>query len=115
MHRQEDTLIPWSLVHTGHRSGQWSGVYGRLQWDGYLRGVVANPEPLNKQAPAIHPEENRGISVREWARVHGYPDDFVFVGRAHEKYKMIAESVPHLLALALGREIACVVSKVPSI
>lgn len=106
MYRQESTLIPWSLVHTGHRSGQWTGVYGRLQWDGYLHGVVANPEPLSKQGPVIHPEEDRVISVRECARIQGYPDDFVFVGPTLERYKMIAGSVAPLLALALGREIA---------
>ncbi|KAL1420433.1 hypothetical protein MTO96_024257 [Rhipicephalus appendiculatus] len=103
---QENTLIPWSLVHTGHRSGQWSGVYGRLQWDGYLHGVVVNPEPLSKQGPVIHPEEDRVISVRECARIQGYPDDFVFVGPTLERYKMIAGSVAPLLALALGRAIA---------
>ncbi|XP_070396045.1 DNA (cytosine-5)-methyltransferase 1-like isoform X2 [Dermacentor albipictus] len=106
MYRQENTLIPWSLVHTGHRSGQWSGVYGRLQWDGYLHGVVANPEPLSKQGPVIHPEEDRVLSVRECARIQGYPDDFVFVGPTLEMYKMIARSVAPLLALALGTEIA---------
>ncbi|KAH7974530.1 hypothetical protein HPB49_016491 [Dermacentor silvarum] len=106
MYRQENTLIPWSLVHTGHRSGQWSGVYGRLQWDGYLHGVVANPEPLSKQGPVIHPEEDRVLSVRECARIQGYPDNFMFAGPTLERYKMIAESVAPRLALALGREIA---------
>ncbi|XP_077546580.1 DNA (cytosine-5)-methyltransferase 1-like [Haemaphysalis longicornis] len=105
LYRQENTLIPWSLVHTGHRSNQWSGVYGRLQWDGYLHGVVVNPEPLSKEGPVIHPEEDRVISVRECARIQGYPDDFVFVGPLMEQYKMIAVSVPPTLAMALGREI----------
>ncbi|XP_037272953.2 DNA (cytosine-5)-methyltransferase PliMCI-like [Rhipicephalus microplus] len=105
-YRQENTLIPWSLVHTAHRSGQWSGVYGRLQWDGYLHSVVANPEPLSKQGPVIHPEEDRVISVRECARIQGYPDDFVFLGPTLERYKMIAMSVAPLLAIAIGRELA---------
>ncbi|KAK8763695.1 hypothetical protein V5799_033698 [Amblyomma americanum] len=111
MCRQENTFIPWSLVHTGHRSGQWAGVYGRLQWDGYLHGVVANPEPLSKQGPVIHPDKDRVISVRECARIQGYPDDYKFVGPLPEQYKMIAVSVPPLLAQALGREMAKVLQK----
>lgn len=106
MYRQESTFIPWSLVHTGHRSDQWNGVYGRLQWEGYLHGVVVNPEPLNKQGPVIHPDKDRVITVRECARIQGYPDDFEFLGPLPDQYKMIAASVAPLLALALGKEIA---------
>lgn len=105
MFRQEDTLIPWSLVHTGHKRDHWSGVYGRLQWSGYLHGTVANPEPLSRRGPVIHPEQDRVVSVRECARVQGYPDDFLFVGTVLEQYKQIAAGVPPLVACAVGAEI----------
>ncbi|CAN7949496.1 unnamed protein product [Ixodes pacificus] len=105
MYRQEDTLIPWSLVHTGHKRDHWNGVYGRLQWSGYLHGTVANPEPLSRRGPVIHPEQDRVVSVQECARVQGYSDDFLFVGTVLEQYKQIAAGVPPLVACAVGAEI----------
>ncbi|CAN8001665.1 unnamed protein product, partial [Ixodes hexagonus] len=105
MFRQEDTLIPWSLVHTGDKRDHWSGVYGRLQWNGYLHGTVANPEPLSRRGPVIHPDQDRVVSVRECARVQGYPDDFVFEGTVLEQYKQIAAGVPPFVASAVGAEI----------
>lgn len=105
MFRQASTLIPWSLVHTGHKHDHWCGVYGRLQWDGYLHGVVSNPDPLSRRGPVIHPEEDRVISVRECARVQGYPDDFQFRGDVLDQYQQIAGSVPPLVAQAIGAEI----------
>jgi len=42
----------------------------------------------------LHPEENRGFTVREAARIQGFPDDFVFSGSLVEMYKMIGNAVP---------------------
>ncbi|MEX1014178.1 MAG: DNA cytosine methyltransferase, partial [Candidatus Paceibacterota bacterium] len=42
----------------------------------------------------LHPEEDRGFTVREAARIQGFPDDFVFDGSLVEMYKMIGNAVP---------------------
>lgn len=47
--RQFSTLIPWCLPHTGNRHNHWSGLYGRLEWDGFFGTTVTNPEPMGKQ------------------------------------------------------------------
>ena len=39
--RQFNTLIPWCLPHTGHRHNHWSGLYGRLEWDGFFSTTVS--------------------------------------------------------------------------
>ncbi|XP_064486313.1 DNA (cytosine-5)-methyltransferase PliMCI-like [Ornithodoros turicata] len=104
MFRQEQTLIPWTLVHTADRQNHWVGLYGRLQWDGYLHTVVANPEPMSKRGPVLHPEENRVLTVRECARIQGYPDDFVFEGSILEQYQQVASCVPPLVAQAIGAQ-----------
>lgn len=109
MFRQENTLIPWSLVHTADQQNHWVGLYGRLQWDGYLHTVVANPEPMSKRGPVIHPQEDRVLSVRECARVQGYPDDFLFEGTLLNQYEQVAAGVPPLVAEAVGKEFVKVI------
>ena len=47
--RQNNTLIPWCLPHTGNRHNHWAGLYGRLEWDGYFSTTITNPEPMGKQ------------------------------------------------------------------
>ena len=47
--RQNNTLIPWCLPHTGNRHNHWAGLYGRLEWDGFYSTTVTNPEPMGKQ------------------------------------------------------------------
>lgn len=42
----------------------------------------------------LHPEEDRGFTVREAARIQGFPDDFVFDGSLVEMYRMIGNAVP---------------------
>lgn len=47
--RQYNTLIPWCLPHTADRHNNWSGLYGRLEWDGFFSTTITNPEPMGKQ------------------------------------------------------------------
>ena len=44
----------------------------------------------------IHPdpEQARTITVREAARLQGFPDDFIFYGSQGDQYKMIGNAVP---------------------
>ncbi|ADI32634.1 DNA cytosine methyltransferase [Staphylothermus hellenicus] len=66
----------------------------------------------NKIAPTvlgssrfIHPYENRLITVREQARLMGFPDTFVFVGGRDEQYNLVGEAVPVPLAKAIAEYI----------
>ncbi|RWS05273.1 DNA (cytosine-5)-methyltransferase 1-like protein [Dinothrombium tinctorium] len=103
--RQENTLIPWCLVHTANRQYQWSGLYGRLQWNSFFPTIVTNPEPIGKQGRVIHPQENRIISVRECARSQSFPDCFSFVGGIMDCHRQIGNAVPPLLASAIANEL----------
>lgn len=53
----------------------------------------------------VHPTENRTLSVREAARLQGFPDDFVFTGNMREQYVQVGNSVAPLLAEQLGKKI----------
>ena len=62
------------------------------------RGAFTSPRP-------IHPEQNRVITVREAARLHSYPDWFRFNKTKWHGFREIGNSVPPLLARAVGSEI----------
>lgn len=46
----------------------------------------------------LHPEEHRGFSVREAARIQGFPDNFEFFGPRAAQFRMVGNAVPPPLA-----------------
>lgn len=62
------------------------------------RGAYTAPRP-------IHPTLPRVITVREAARLHGYPDWFRFHKTKWNGFRQIGNSVPALLGRAVGTEI----------
>jgi len=64
----------------------------------------------NKPAPTvmgcsrfIHPYEDRLLTVREQARLQGFPDDHVFLGPKDAQINQVGEAVPVPLARAIAR------------
>ncbi|WP_137897704.1 DNA cytosine methyltransferase [Sphingomonas sp. 2SG] len=56
----------------------------------------------------IHPTEDRGLSVREAARLQSFPDSFEFKGSIGLQQQQLGNAVPPLLAKAVFRQIvAC--------
>ena len=53
----------------------------------------------------IHPFETRLLTVREQARLMGFPDDHVFVGGRDQQYNQVGEAVPPPLAKAIAKYI----------
>ena len=53
----------------------------------------------------IHPIEDRTLSVREAARIQGFPDDFIFIGNMREQYIQVGNSVSPLVSEYFGRKI----------
>lgn len=53
----------------------------------------------------IHPFEPRLLTVREQARLMGFPDDHVFLGGKDEQYNQVGEAVPYTLSKAIASEV----------
>lgn len=53
----------------------------------------------------IHPEFDRGLTVREVARIQSFPDDFVFKGAKSSQHQQLANAVPPLLSYHLAEHI----------
>ena len=77
-----------------------SGIYKRLRAD-QPSVVISN----YRKSMLIHPHENRGLSVREAARLQSFPDSFIFEGSLMHIQQQIGNAVPPLLAKAVFQEI----------
>jgi DNA (cytosine-5)-methyltransferase 1 len=55
-----------------------------------------------RKSMIIHPYEDRGLSIREAARLQSFPDDFIFEGSKGQQQQQIANAVPPLLGKALA-------------
>ena len=78
--------------------------YRRMSWDGVPRSVITRfRDP--KTGEYTHPEQHRTISIREAARLQGFPDRFVFYGTRSSQYEQVGNAVPVQLAAAVGAEV----------
>lgn len=93
--------IPDFLMRNyANKSSCHSGIYKRLE-AGKPSVVISN----YRKNMLIHPFVDRGLSVREAARLQSFPDDFVFEGTLMHIQQQIGNAVPPLLAEAIFRKI----------
>lgn len=79
------------------------GFCRRVAWDKPAPTVVTSPTmPATDLA---HPTEERPLSVREYARVQTFPDDWVFAGSVADRYRQIGNAVPVVFGEAIGRHL----------
>lgn len=51
----------------------------------------------------LHPKQHRGFSVREAARIQGFPDSFRFYGSLSDQYRMVGNAVPPPMGRAIAQ------------
>lgn len=83
--------------------GGKTGFFRRLSRSEPAPTLVTHP--TMPATDLIHPTENRPLSVEEYARIQGFPDNWHIEGPILEKYKQIGNAVPVPLAEAIGRRI----------
>ena len=82
------------------RGGGSRGVARRLAWDEPSLTLLCSPS--QKMTDRCHPDETRPLTVREYARVQSFPDDWQFCGSIAAKYKQIGNAVPVEMARRIG-------------
>lgn len=79
--------------------GGKTGMARRIGWDEPCLTLTCSP--AQKQTERCHPDETRPFTVREYARIQTFPDDWEFAGPMAQQYKQIGNAVP----VNLGREV----------
>jgi DNA (cytosine-5)-methyltransferase 1 len=79
--------------------GGKTGMARRIGWDEPCLTLTCSP--AQKQTERCHPDETRPFTVREYARIQTFPDDWQFSGPMAQQYKQIGNAVP----VNLGREV----------
>ncbi|WP_313659390.1 DNA cytosine methyltransferase, partial [Acinetobacter variabilis] len=77
-----------------------TGIYKRL--------VASEPSITIgnfRKSMIINPWKNRGLSVREAARIQSFPDNFIFHGSIGFQQQQVGNAVPPLLAKAVFQRI----------
>lgn len=83
--------------------GGKTGMARRLSLD--EPSLTLTCAPAQKQTERCHPTETRPLTVREYARIQTFPDDWKFSGNLTSQYKQIGNAVPVNLAYAVGRSL----------
>lgn len=86
-----------------HLGGGKTGMARRLAMD--EASLTLTCSPAQKQTERCHPIETRPLTVREYARIQTFPDNWEFCGSLSSKYKQIGNAVPVNLAWAIGRSL----------
>lgn len=83
-----------------YSGGGKTGIAKRLSWD--EPSLTLTCSPSQKQTERCHPDETRPLTVREYARIQTFPDDWVFCGSINSQYKQIGNAVPVNLGYSIG-------------
>lgn len=109
----QELLILEKINPVFYKDYYWS-AYSRLAWDHPALTITANANFLGS-GRFSHPEKNRGITMREAARLQSFDDDFRFITsntgdldgtRIGVGIDMIGEAVPPLLSKAIALHLA---------
>lgn len=95
-HESIQDILPYKL-------GSFKDKYYKLHPEEVSKTITAH---MSRDCNSyIHPEENRGLTPREAARIQSFPDDYRFHGPFTEWYRQIGNAVPPLMAKEIGEAI----------
>jgi site-specific DNA-cytosine methylase len=88
----------------------YGSAYRRLAWDEPALTITTWVYHVGSGRFA-HPDEPRGITMREAARLQSFDDDFLFPPLINPVSQMIGNAVPPLLSEAFAYEFAAILDR----
>ena len=85
------------------KQGGRTGFFRRLSWDKPSPTLVTSPSQMG--TCLCHPDEDRPLTVKEYAKLQGFPAGWKFIGSTSQKYRMIGEAVPVELAKVIAKTV----------
>ncbi len=86
-----------------YSGGGRRGMARRIAWN--EPSLTLTTSPSQKQTERCHPDETRPFTVREYARIQSFPDEWKFQGTVSDQYKQIGNAVPVEMARRVGVQI----------
>lgn len=99
-------LIPKAMGGAYRSGGGKVGFYRRLDYNQPCPTLVTSP--VQKATMLCHPTQDRPLSVKEYARIQGFPDEWIIKGSTSECYKQIGNAVPVGLGKTIGQMLIAV-------
>lgn len=97
---------PESLRNAAARNGKpaYEDVYGRLYWDRPAITITAHSRnPASGRY--VHPEQHRGLSIREAAALQGFPRNWILEGSLGAAFRQLGNAVPPPVGAAVATHI----------
>jgi DNA (cytosine-5)-methyltransferase 1 len=91
------------LGNSYNSGGGKRGILYRLSMEKPCLTLLCTPS--QKQTERCHPLEERPLTIREYARIQTFDDDYEFIGSLSSQYKQIGNAVPVELAKQIGLSI----------
>lgn len=89
------------LGNSYNSGGGKRGILYRLSMENPSLTLLCTPS--QKQTERCHPLEERPLTIREYARIQTFEDDYEFIGSITSQYKQIGNAVPVELAKHMGK------------
>lgn len=96
------------LGNSFHSGGGKRGILYRLSMEKPSLTLLCTP--TQKQTERCHPLEERPLTIREYARIQTFADEYTFSGSVMSQYKQIGNAVPVELARRMGDALMNVLS-----
>jgi DNA (cytosine-5)-methyltransferase 1 len=88
----------------------WAAKGGRSGWWRRLTLDLPSPTlvtmPNHASTSLCHPTETRALTLREYARIQEFPDDWELAGKTSEQYAQVGNAVPTRLGRVAGDVLA---------
>jgi len=91
------------LGNSYHSGGGKRGILYRLSMEKPSLTLLCTPS--QKQTERCHPLEERPLTIREYARIQTFDDNYEFIGGMNSQYKQIGNAVPVELAKNMGQSL----------